>query len=138
MRKSQFQYHERVRHYAVCGNEWPTACSILRREGLIVDGLWGNWEFVHPDNLEKAKSVLLAAGFEIDTDGRIPAAITDTERIDFLETTSQHYEDLFGEGRESAWSAAIYSAPMRCAKDENFKYATFRDAVDAAIIGGAE
>ena len=61
--------------------------------------------------------------------------ITDTERLDFIEATAQHYEDLFGEGRESAWSAAIYSAPMRCAKDENFRYPTFRDAVDAAILG---
>lgn len=61
--------------------------------------------------------------------------ITDTERIDFIEAITQHYEELHCEGRESAWSRAIYSAPTRCAKNEYFLYATFRDAVDAAIIG---
>jgi len=61
--------------------------------------------------------------------------ITDTERIDFMEARAQHYEDAYGEGRESAWCSTVYGPPLRCTKDENFRFATLRDSVDSAIIG---
>lgn len=64
--------------------------------------------------------------------------ITDTERIDFMEARSQHYEDHYGDGRESAWCGVIYGPPMRTSKDETFRYATLRESIDAGIMEQAQ
>jgi hypothetical protein len=61
--------------------------------------------------------------------------ITDTERIDFMESRAQYYEDIYGDGRDSAWCATTYGPPLRCEKSESFRYATIRDSIDAAILG---